>query len=207
MKTAFDIGANIGNCTTWFLGHGYDKVICVEPDTRTFVHLNNRFGYDDRVVLLPVALSETTTEIDFYESSAPTVSTADPEWVKASRFAGQFTWTPVKVKSLTLDSLIETYGNPDFIKIDVEGYELQVIKGLNKKVNCIIGFEWAEEKWMEIQETIKHLQNIGYTDYSFTYADDLNETLNLSYGSWETCDIHKDIDPTKKDKWGMIYIK
>ena len=204
---AFDIGANIGNCTTWFLEHGYDKVVCAEPDTWTFNSLQNRFNYDGRVVLLNVVLSNEPGDIDFYESSAHTVSTADTEWINASRFAGQFTWTRIRKQATTLSLMVDTYGIPDFLKIDVEGYEFQVIKGLNKKIECTIGFEWAEEKWEEIQATIKYLQDLGYTDFSFTYADSLNDVEKLSFSSWENCKIHNNINPSRKDKWGMIYIK
>lgn len=207
MKIAFDIGANLGNCTVWFLGQGYDRVICAEPGTNTFVELKRRFDFDDRIVLLPVALSNNIGEIDFYEASAHTVSTADTEWISASRFAGQYTWTPVKKNATNLTQLIDTYGIPLFIKIDVEGYELQVIKGLHKKINCTIGFEWAEEKWPDVKATVAYLQGLGYTEYAFTYADSLNDTLTLTYGPWETCYIHTDINPARKDKWGMIYVK
>ena len=39
MKLAYDIGANVGNCTSWFLVNGYDQVISVEPDVNTYARL------------------------------------------------------------------------------------------------------------------------------------------------------------------------
>jgi len=207
MKIAYDIGANVGNCTAWFLSKGYDLVVSVEPDVKTFGNLYNRFCMDSRVLLLPVVISNTSGKIDFYESNCSTISTADDFWVSSSRFAGQYNWNKTKKNAITLTNMLNCFGTPDFIKVDVEGHELQVFKGLKEKVNCTIGFEWAEEKWDQIQETIQHLQSLGYADYAFTYADSLDESLNLTYKSWDSCEIHSDINPSRKDKWGMIYLR
>lgn len=62
--------------------------------------------------------------------------------VKQERFKS-YTWSaPVKIPITTLDKLIEKYGKPHFIKIDVEGYELEVLKGLTQAINWI-SFEYT----------------------------------------------------------------
>jgi len=38
------------------------------------------------------------------------------------------------VETLTLDEIINNYGSIDLIKIDVEGYELEVIKGISRNL-------------------------------------------------------------------------
>ncbi len=51
----------------------------------------------------------------------------------------------VSVPTISIDTLIDTYGIPDLIKIDVEGAEELVVKSLTKKVKCLC-FEWAVER-------------------------------------------------------------
>ena len=207
MKMAYDIGANTGICTEWFLKHNYDKVISVEPGASDFQYLSKRYCSNDRVILLNNALSDRSGVIDFYECSCSTLSTADTEWIHSSRFAGQYTWSLTHKNAITLDQMFKIYGYPDFLKIDVEGSEYQVIKGMTRKIDCIIGFEWAEEKWEQILLTIQYLQKLGYTQFSYTNADSMDDILTLKYCSWNECEIHNNINPARKREWGMIYIK
>jgi hypothetical protein len=41
------------------------------------------------------------------------------------------------VSTITLDLLIEKYGVPDFIKIDVEGFEEKVLHGLSQRISFL----------------------------------------------------------------------
>ena len=43
----------------------------------------------------------------------------------------------VAVTVSTLDNMIEKYGTPDFLKVDVEGGELQVFEGLSQPISVI----------------------------------------------------------------------
>ena len=81
----------------------------------------------------------------FHLSNASTISSFSDEWissVKNTRFKGFNRDRTMEVEMTTLDKLIETYGIPVFIKIDVEGYELEVLKGLSKPVR-LISFEYT----------------------------------------------------------------
>ena len=114
-------------------------------------------------------------------------------------------FNPIKIKSTSLDNLIKIYGNPDIIKIDVEGYELEVLKGLTKKSNEIC-FEWAEEQYDNINKTIKHLQTLGYSEFGYIIGDEYMKKPDI-YTSWDDSDFHKDINSSRKEKWGMIWVK
>jgi hypothetical protein len=153
-----------------------------------------------------VVSSKNNEEIDFYISNISTISTADPNWMNNSRFSNKHSWNrSIKKQSINLDYLIELYGKPNLIKIDVEGYEFEVLKGLSNRQSEIC-FEWTEEYYENLNEICFYLQNIGYEDFGFTYEDNHLDRPN-NYSTWGNLDLHKDINPNRKEKWGMIWVK
>ena len=79
--------------------------------------------------------------------------------------------TPIICKSITLDKLIEDYGTPDLIKIDVEGGEHLVLLSLSKKTPLIC-FEWASEMNDITFNCLDHLQKLGYNEFFVQYKDE-----------------------------------
>ena len=67
--------------------------------------------------------------------NAPTISTMSDKWIKDGRFSNDYKWTKTQLVAVTtLDDLIKEYGSPKFCKIDVEGFEYPVLKGLTKPI-------------------------------------------------------------------------
>ena len=90
----------------------------------------------------------------------------------------------IKVATKTLDDLINTFGLPAFMKIDVEGYELKVLQGLTAAVP-LISFEHSPEMIDEARNCAQRLQQIS-TDYRYNYC--LGENLEF------VLDHHVDFD-------------
>lgn len=203
----FDIGANIGNLTHFFLEKS-QKIVCFEANPGLVEILRNRF-YGKNVVVDSRGLSDKIEIRDFFLSNAHTISTFATEWIENSRFTNEYSWDrSVKVLTTTLDSAIHEYGIPDFVKVDVEGYELTVFKGLKKLYeNTTFGFEWAEEQYESVCRIIEMVTAIGYDLFAFTYEDKPTFGDELEWGKWESLSLHDDIDSNRKIKWGMIYFK
>ena len=139
----FDVGANIGNRITPLLKIGA-RIIAIEPQQKCIKYLKRKFG--KMITIVEKGLGESECVKEFHLSEDSTLSSFSDYWIKTvtntSRFKGKNWIKNVKVSMTTLDELIKKYGKPSFIKIDVEGYELEVLKGLTHPIK-MISFEYT----------------------------------------------------------------
>lgn len=204
----FDIGANRGLFSDACLEKHKDcKIVLIEANPNLIEILKQKYKNQSNIIILNnIADKNSYTEIDFYISNADTISTASLDWINKSRFANNYIWqAPIKIISISLDKLIEMHGSPDLIKIDVEGYEFEVIQGLNKKQKKIC-FEWTEEEYIKINLICQHLEKLGYYKFGYIFGDQPLSEPNL-YTSWNECSLHQVIDSKRKEKWGMIWVQ
>jgi FkbM family methyltransferase len=143
---AFDVGAHVGNHTRCFAALGA-RVIAIEPQPAFAAWLRRLFRSSARVTVLECALAATPGVVELYGSPrTPTVATASRPWMEAVRRSGGFEqvhWTgAVEVPATTLDALIGRHGVPRFCKIDVEGYEAEVLRGLSQPIPAL-SFEYV----------------------------------------------------------------
>jgi len=202
----FDVGANVGNRTDILLRLGA-RVIAIEPQSECLVELKRKFGSNPNVILIKAGLDEVENEYrTILKSEQSGISSMSEEWIKTVKASGRFgkeKWTDhEQVQVTTLDALISKYGLPSFCKIDVEGYELNVIKGLSNPIRTI-SFEFTPEIMEPAVGAIKHLQTLG--PYEFNYS--IGESMQLSLGNWvDSQEIISDLISLRdKTVFGDIY--
>jgi FkbM family methyltransferase len=138
---AFDIGAHVGDRVASFRRLGA-RVVAVEPQPALVWTLRILFALDRQVTIEPLAVGRVTGEIELrLNPDNPTVATASDEFIQAARGAvgweGQ-RWTGKRrVSMTTLDALIARHGKPGFVKIDVEGFEDEVLAGLSRALAAL----------------------------------------------------------------------
>jgi FkbM family methyltransferase len=200
----FDIGSNIGN---WSLENvkDCDKIIAIEASPITFKKLSENCK-NNKIVLLNYAVCNNDgKDITFYHSKIDTLSTINKDWLteKTSRFYN-YPYMEIKCKTITIDKLIEIYGIPDLIKIDVEGGEYDCILSLTQKVNLLC-FEWASEVNDITFNCLDYLFQLGFTHFYLQFEDkytfrpteyyDINTIKNM---------LNRTVP---KIHWGMIWCK
>lgn len=159
----FDIGANRGDATVAGLKKGY-TVIALEPAPKIFSELVKSFIYNPKVIPLKFAVSSADNEmVNLYEADEDGLSSINEDWLtkEGMPYSGK-NHRVVKARTVTIDSLVDLYGKPDLMKIDVEGAEWSVFKGMTKKYGALT-FEWTDVTLKEHQEQIEYLKSLGYT--------------------------------------------
>lgn len=159
----FDIGANIGNYTAIFSSLGA-KVICLEPQNYCYSFLKLRFGYKKNIIIIQKAVDANIGKKEIFVSEHHGISSMSREWIENVQISGRFSNThwnkKEKVKTTTLSELINIFGTPNYCKIDVEGYEFNVIQGLENKIP-LISFELSYENITLAFNCINYLNSLG----------------------------------------------
>ena len=200
----FDVGAHKGNKSDFFISRGFESVL-IEPQPNLVEQLIKKYKDEPLVHIIPKGLGK---EIDILEmsinSSEPELSTFNEDW-KLGRFIGK-KWAENKdIEITTLDLLIKKYGNPRYIKIDVEGYELEVLRGLSYKVG-IISIEFTTEYIKNALKCISYLDELGYTKYNISLAENSSFLLDKFVKKNEFTEILIKISKEHPLLWGDIYI-
>ena len=205
-ELCFDIGANYGNRSEVFLKLGA-RVVAFEPQPKPLKFLKRKFK--DSITIVGKALGPKMGKSNLFISSASTLTSMSEEWideVKNNRFK-QANWNnKIEVKVTTLDKMIDEYGKPDFCKIDVEGFELEVLKGLTQPIGTI-SFEFTIPEFVDkAVECINYLNNLGQIICNYSSG----ETLIFALKEWlnpnDFITLFKTL-PAKGIVDGDIYIK
>lgn len=227
---AIDIGANIGDVSALLLSAGY-RVFAFEPMPETFERLCDRFAQvSSGFKSFPLAVGAKDGVTSFYSlevADHDLSQTLDPDLsvygttVKHAVPEGMSYSEPIDVTVRSLKSLHgsgELPADVSILKIDTEGGDLEVIRGMGTAKYAVILSEfWDEQHYFSngefglLPETVAHLRARGYNWHIVIYRPagiDYNEPrfyCNIDQsvrGSWGNAIFFRDYDVFKEAlKW------
>jgi len=123
--TVIDIGANIGFYSTFLseIAGSNGHVYCFEPDKTNFRHLEKILDGKSNVTLVQKAVAAETGTLKLYPSSLLNV---DHRTYASENSKGSY-----EVEKISIDDYVDGKFKVDFIKMDIQGFETEALKGMN----------------------------------------------------------------------------
>lgn len=175
----FDIGANIGEKSRVFRSIG-SSVVAVEPQKQCCEMIRDLLQGAFDVAIENSAIGRQIGTGQMMIATNNKVSTLSNDWLHAAKLEGRLPGTdwapPIEVALTTLDALISKYGIPNFIKIDVEGYEAEALVGLSSQVPAI-EFEATRSNASIALDAVKELERIGSYEFNISEIDGVPHLL------------------------------
>lgn len=153
----FDVGVNVGQKSEIFLGLGAN-VVGVEPNPNCYSAIDYQFGRNPRFQLEPVALGAVEGEAQLHFVGSDATASLRADWPHLRVDDSPVEAATVKVD--TLDHLIAKHGAPKFCKVDVEGFELEVFRGLSTPLP-LVTFEYFLDERAPLIACLAHLSSLG----------------------------------------------
>lgn len=165
-----DIGAHKGQKAEPIIQKGI-RTLLVEPQPFYSKFLTEHYAdRRDLVSIIEQGVGRAPGVLSLkINSKNPTLSTFNREWM-TGRFKNEVWDSEVKVLVTTIDALVRRYGIPRYIKIDVEGFELDVLFGMTKRFG-IVSFEFTIEFFENATKCLRYLAGLGYSKFNFCMGD------------------------------------
>ena len=203
----FDVGANVGSRSKLFLNLGA-KVVAFEPQPELSEHLIQHLRHHKDFSLMPIGLGANPSIVELNISDAHVLSSMSNRWIESTTQSGRFSsynWDKsIDVKVDTLDNMFTKFGVPKFVKIDVEGYEFEVLQGLTQPIKYL-SFEFTAEDFNATLNCTHHLDKLG--SYFFKFSK--GESLTFEMNEWKSIECFNKslLKLVNNDNraWGDIY--
>lgn len=199
----FDVGANRGDMSDALL-RGGARVVAFEPQSEMVDFIEARCGPNPNLTVLECGVgAEEGTATLFVNDGHTGASSLLEDWGDDAPAASR------TVPIVTLGEMVERYGKPRYVKIDVEGFEGAVLEGLREAVPYL-SFEQSRDREGGIEaalDCMARLRQFGELEFNVTPAE-LNRFV---YDEWKPGDAFADTYPTQlagfEHRYGDVFVR
>lgn len=184
--TIVDAGANLGYYALLeaaIVGEK-GKIYAIEPIPRNFDILNKNIkvnNYEEIVDTFEIAVSNRSgiSKIAVTEASnEASMVTTDQRSESYDDMLGEMTKREIEIRTITLDEFLEDKRPADYIRMDIEGYEVEALEGMHKTLRSdrplTLHFELHPTHLkdpMRLAEKLKELINLGFKPIAIMHRD------------------------------------
>jgi FkbM family methyltransferase len=144
MRTVFEVGMNQGTDTPGYLTQSDMVLYGFEPTIELVKTLNEKFGWDERVKIVPLAVDVenrfTTFNVAGWQDWGCSSLNEFTDGVKERWNGFDFHFTGKQsVMTIRLDNFIEMHGitNIDYLHVDAQGSDFNVLKSLGRYIDIV----------------------------------------------------------------------
>ena len=174
-KTIFDIGMHNGDDTDFYLAKGF-HVVAVEANPVAIELCKTRFAdalASGRLKIINKAISDSAGSIEFYVNDQQSVwGTADRQWMERNAKLGAKSHV-IHVPATKMEDLLEEYGTPYYMKVDIEGFDRLCIAALVgcKERPTFVSIESHAWSYKSTVRDIELLRSLRYGQFKIVRQD------------------------------------
>lgn len=165
----YDVGAHRGEDTEFYLKKGF-RVVAIEANPDLARSLARKFAAEiasERLALVDCAIARVAGEVTFFVNESASVwGTTRADWAERNRKLGAAS-REITVAARTFGAVLAQYGVPHYLKVDVEGVDLDCIRALADVAARpnFVSIESNKVSWAGLLEEFDILTGLGYTKF------------------------------------------
>lgn len=165
MNTIYDVGAHKGEDTDFYLRKGF-KVIAIEANPILAQKLREMFDeaiLSGKLTVVEAAVADEDGEAEFFLNELSVWGTIRENWAERNLKMGKPS-RKIRVPALSFKRLLEQYGTPYYLKIDIEGADMLCVRALaNTQARPrFLSIESSKTSWAELLTEFNTLERLGY---------------------------------------------
>jgi FkbM family methyltransferase len=168
----FDVGLHRGEDTAFYLKKGF-RVVGIDANAELCALVQRQFAKEietGRLTVLNAAIAENEGEVVFYKPVGGDWSTIwgtiDPEFAHRNKVGGVQS-EECRIGSTTLGAVIERFGCPYYLKIDIEGFDMVALASLRTTAERprYVSIEATKNSFRDLKREFRLFEELGYTSF------------------------------------------
>ena len=164
----YDVGMHRAEDTEFYLAKGF-RVVAVEADPQLCAAAEERLRdhvESGQLTIVQAAVADVEGPVDLYLNPKSEWNTIRPTWSDRNAELGSPSADVVTVPGVVFHSLVDKYGTPYYLKVDIEGADMLCIEGLRPpEIPKYLSVESEKVDWSALLHEFDVLTGLGYKKF------------------------------------------